>query len=69
MLNNNNDCLMNTKETAIYLGVKEGTLAVWRTNKTYPIPYIKIGSHIKYRKSDLDKWIEDRTVSPTWIQQ
>ena len=69
MLNNNNDCLMNTKETAIYLGVTEGTLAVWRTNKTYPIPYIKIGSHIKYRKSDLDKWIEDRTVSPTWIQQ
>ena len=53
--------LLNSKETAEYLGVTENTLAVWRTNKRYKIPYIKVGHLIKYRQSDLEAWLEKRT--------
>ena len=52
--------LLNSKETAEYLGVTEGTLAVWRTNKRYNIPYIKVGNLIKYRLSDLELWLDSR---------
>lgn len=53
--------LMSPKELSEYIGVKESSLAVWRTNKTYPLPYIKIGGLIRYRKDAVDKWIESRT--------
>ena len=53
--------LLNSKETAEYLGVTENTLAVWRTNKRYKIPYIKVGHLIKYRLSDLEHWLDERT--------
>ena len=53
--------LMSPKELSEYLGVKESSLAVWRTNKTYPLPYIKVGGLIRYNKDAVDKWLESRT--------
>lgn len=53
--------LMSPKELSEYLGVKESSLAVWRTNKTYPLPYIKVGGRIRYMKESVDKWLESRT--------
>ena len=54
---------MTTVEAAEYLGVRAQTLAVWRCAKRYPeLPYIKVGQHVRYRQSDLDKWLESRTV-------
>lgn len=55
--------LLSAKETAIYLGVTEGTLAVWRSNKTYPINYIKVGGKIMYRKSEIDTWLDEQTIT------
>ena len=55
-----NDKLLSTKETSEYLGIAEGTLAVWRTTNRYKIPYIKTGRLVKYRKSELDAWLESR---------
>lgn len=60
--------LLNSKETAEYLGVTEGTLAVWRTNKRYNIPYIKVGHLIKYRVSDLERWLDERTKGEIYEQ-
>lgn len=55
-----NQNLLTPKQLAEHIGVSEGTLAVWRTNKTYPIPYIKIGSLIRYDINEVNKWIETR---------
>jgi excisionase family DNA binding protein len=54
--------LMTCEEAAEYLNVRAQTLAVWRTTKRYQIPYLKIGAGVRYRKSDLDAWLESRTV-------
>lgn len=57
----NHDRLSNY-EAAKYLGVSPGTLEVWRATKRYNLPYIKVGRLIQYRKSDLDAFLESRTV-------
>ena len=49
-------------QAAAYLGVAEDTLAIWRCTKRYPLPYIKVGRLIQYRKSDLDAFLALRTV-------
>ena len=51
----------NTLEAANFLGVKPETLEVWRCTKRYDIPYIKIGSLVRYKKSALLQWMESRT--------
>jgi len=50
------------KESAAYLRVTPDTLNVWRCEKRYPIPYIKVGSKVFYWKRDLDAFLESRTV-------
>ncbi|MBO5441489.1 MAG: helix-turn-helix domain-containing protein [Alphaproteobacteria bacterium] len=52
---------LNTSEASQYLGVTRDTLAVWRTTRRYELPYIKVGRLVKYRLSDLDKWLNQRT--------
>ena len=47
---------------AEYIGVKPGTLQVWRSTKRYPLPYLKIGRLVRYRQSDLDAFLKARTV-------
>lgn len=55
------DLLMTTTEAANYLGVAPETLNVWRCVKRYDIPYIKVGRLVRYRKSALDAFLEQRT--------
>lgn len=55
--------LLTTKEAAAFLGVKEITLAVWKSTNRYSIPCIKVGRLVKYRYSDLLEFIERRTVN------
>lgn len=52
--------LLTRREAAAYLGITEGTLAVWNCTKRYPIPYVKIGRLAKYRMADLNAFIESR---------
>lgn len=54
------DKLLNPKAVSQLLGITEDTLAVWRCNKTYNLPYIKIGRSVKYKQSDIDSFIESR---------
>lgn len=53
---------LNNKEAAHYIGVTEHTLDVWRCTKRYLIPYLKIGSRVFYRRSDLDAFLNSRIV-------
>lgn len=45
------------------LGVTEGTLAVWRCTGRYDIPFIKVGSRVRYPRSGIEKWKLKRTHS------
>ena len=53
--------LLSRKQAAEYLGVKENTLAIWACNKRYNLPVVKVGRLCKYRVSDLDNFLNERT--------
>jgi excisionase family DNA binding protein len=57
------DELLPEAAAAAYLGIKPGTLSVWRSTKRHVIPYLKIGRLVRYRAVDLDRWLQSRTVS------
>lgn len=53
---------LSRKEAAEYLGLQEQTLAAWASTKRYDLPYIRVGRRIRYRISDLEKFLERGTV-------
>ena len=55
--------LLTVQETASYLTVGAGSVNYWRHKKVGP-RFVRVGRQIRYRRSDLDQWIEDRTESP-----
>ena len=52
--------LWNTPELAAYLNVKEGTIRYW-VHIGY-IPHTKFQSLVRFRKSDIDAWLDQRTA-------
>ena len=54
--------LLTRQQAAEYLGVKVQTLAVWKTSKRYRLPVVKVGSLVRYRLADLERFLESRTV-------
>jgi len=54
--------LITPKETANILGVGEATLSIWRCTCRYPLPYVKVGRAVKYRLSDVEEFIRQRTI-------
>jgi excisionase family DNA binding protein len=50
-------------QAAEYLGLKNpDTLAVWASTRRYNLPFVRVGSRVFYRRSDLDRFIQRRTV-------
>ncbi len=59
----NQESELKTEEFASeYLDVKRGTLQVWRCTKRYPLPYVKVGRLVRYRMSDLEAFLQARTM-------
>ncbi|MGZ6488335.1 MAG: helix-turn-helix domain-containing protein [Pseudobdellovibrio sp.] len=56
------DPLFTPIQAAEYLSVSPGTLAVWRCTKRYPLAFIKVGRLVKYRKSELDRFLDARSI-------
>jgi hypothetical protein len=52
---------LNTVEAAQYLGVKRGTLEVWRSLGKGP-RYIKLGTRVVYEIHDLDAFAASHVV-------
>ncbi|WP_319472121.1 helix-turn-helix domain-containing protein [uncultured Pseudodesulfovibrio sp.] len=52
---------MNTSQAAEYLGLKKGTLEVWRCHGRGP-RYAKLGARVVYSKSDLDLFVRSCKV-------
>lgn len=60
--------LMEPWEAGLFLGLPvekaDRALALWRARKKGP-PYVLFGGVIKYRRSDLIRWVETQTVDPS----
>lgn len=54
--------LIDRKQAVEYLGVTPSTLAIWACTKRYNLPFVKIGSLVKYRRSDLEAFIDERSI-------
>lgn len=52
------DRLLTVKEAAHYLGYKKGT--VYNKVSAGKIPHFKLGTTLRFRRSELDRWIEER---------
>jgi len=55
--------IMTLKEASKFLKLTPGQLYEQtrertRGRHTHPIPYIKIGKHLRFRQVDLERWIE-----------
>lgn len=53
------ETLMTVEEVAAYLRKPVRTLYAWRYRREGP-PAFKVGRHIRYRKVDVDAWLETR---------
>jgi len=54
--------LLTAGGAAEYLDIQAQTLAVWRSTRRYTLRYVKVGRYVRYRKSDLDAFLAERTV-------
>jgi excisionase family DNA binding protein len=57
------DDLLTPDQTARRLNVSTVTLANWRTTGRYGLPFIRVGRRVRYRASDVEAWLERRTVA------
>lgn len=54
--------LLDRKSAAKYLGLAPGTLAVWDCTKRYDLKPLKVGRAVRYRRSDLDAFLNSRLM-------
>jgi excisionase family DNA binding protein len=55
---------LDTEQAAKYLGIERQTLAAWRCLRRYRLPFARIGRSVRYKRSDLDRFIASRTITP-----
>jgi len=53
------DRLLTIEDLAEYLGVPVATLYAWRYRRQGP-PGFRVGRYVRFRRSDVEAWIEDR---------
>jgi excisionase family DNA binding protein len=57
--------LLTPEQAAAILTVKSSTLEIWRCTKRYNLPYIKVGGAVRYRRSDLENFLQEGLRSGT----
>lgn len=50
------------EELARIAKVQTQTLAKWRSQRLHGPRFIKIGKHVRYRRSDVESWLHENTV-------
>lgn len=55
--------VLNSRQAATYLGCSDSVLRLWRSQGQGP-RYFRAGKLIRYRRADLDSWIEARLCEP-----
>lgn len=57
--------ILTEEEAAKLLQIRPQTLALWRCSGRYAIPFVRLGPKlIRYRREDLDAFLESRSVKP-----
>jgi len=56
---------LTPNDVAEMLGVSVKTLASWRSTKRYPLPFVRVGRCIRYRRTDLEEFLEKRREATT----
>ena len=51
--------LMTPDEVAAYLQMPRATLQLWRAKRRGPRAH-KVGRHVRYRRDDVERWLEER---------
>ena len=54
--------ILTSDQAAEYLGIRRQTLEVWRCTRRVNIPYHKIGRCVRYRRADLDRYLDAHRV-------
>ncbi|WP_018882349.1 MULTISPECIES: helix-turn-helix domain-containing protein [unclassified Thioalkalivibrio] len=57
------DTLLTTKGLAELAAISERTVIRYRNRREGP-PWIKVGGQVRYRKSDVDAWLNANRVQP-----
>lgn len=52
--------LLDEKQAAAVLDLSPGTLSVWRSTGRYKLPFLKVGRNVRYRRADLEDWLQQR---------
>lgn len=56
------EIIFSREEAAAYLKISPSTLANWACTKKFVIPYFRVGRSVRYRKCDLDAFIQKGLV-------
>jgi hypothetical protein len=56
----NHPHLLNYAEAARFLGIASGTLKLWVHFSRYDVPYLKIGDLVRFRRNELEIWLNSR---------
>ncbi|TCO73706.1 helix-turn-helix domain-containing protein [Chromatocurvus halotolerans] len=54
--------LITPGDVAELLGISQQTLAVWRCNGRYDLPYVKVGRYVRYRRDDVSAFVQRRCI-------
>ena len=54
---------LTDEELAIELGIPKRTPGQWRYLGRGPT-FVRVGRHVRYRRDDVDAWIDEQTVTP-----
>jgi predicted DNA-binding transcriptional regulator AlpA len=57
--------VLSEAQAARYCGVSPATLRLWRTRGTGPTHFRAGQKLVRYRRTDLDRWIESRLSQPS----
>lgn len=55
--------ILTAAQASVYLQVPVSTLAVWRSTHRVHLPYVKLGGMVRYRRCDLDAFINGGLVN------
>ncbi len=54
--------LVSREQAAAILGIRPNTLACWASNGRYNLPFVRVGSRVMYRRSDIEAFIEANLI-------
>ena len=59
---------LTPKQAAKYVGISEGALRLWRSEGKGPRHFRAGEKLVRYRRADLDSWIEARLSAPVALE-